>query len=167
MIQCSLQQMLFNTIFISFTLTSLVWTQLESKGFFQHGNFEDVKKSLQNVYKTRNIGSRFKPHRLFTTDEIADEAESFVEDEIQFLDSDLKPMRIGRLVAMDLDIEKDGEWIQNLEGTGRVWRAIIQSPGAYTISLRFSSFHLPDQAELYIIGPNVSLQIIFEDVNQA
>jgi hypothetical protein len=142
---------------------------VESDGVFRHSSFDEIRHLAKRPYiphATRHYP--FKTNRLYTRDlqtdakdheEDYDDENNYDEEDTpddNFYDLGLKPMRIGRLVAMDLDIEHDGEWTTSLDGSGRVWRAIVQSPGAFTISLRFSEFHLPERTELYIIGSNVS-----------
>ncbi len=67
------------------------------------------------------------------------------------------PYRFGESIPFPLTIEKDGEWHTHPSGTMRFWRAMISSPGAYSLSLFFDQFYLPPHGELYIVGANSTL----------
>lgn len=58
-------------------------------------------------------------------------------------------LRFGEALAVELDLERGGVW-EELSDGGRVWRARIHSPGAYSLSLVFSRFQLPPEAELFV-----------------
>lgn len=50
----------------------------------------------------------------------------------------------------NVSISTHGLWTQ--DGTLRRWRLLVHSPGAVSLSVLFRHFHLPDQAEFYVVG---------------
>jgi hypothetical protein len=68
-----------------------------------------------------------------------------------------KPYKFGEAVDFELDIKRDGEWSIDDSGTARVWRAVVQSPGASSLSVLFRRFFLPSGSEFYVIGQNMTL----------
>ena len=63
------------------------------------------------------------------------------------------PFKFGEAVQIDLNISAGhGDWsIDRLAGR-RVWRAIVRSPGALSLSFLFREFYLPPKSEFYIVG---------------
>lgn len=59
------------------------------------------------------------------------------------------PFRFGAEVAVDIGRDNAGVHDTLADGTV-IWRARIESAGAYSINLLFSEFELPDGAELYL-----------------
>ena len=53
-----------------------------------------------------------------------------------------------------LDARSTGTWEQM--GADRVWRLVVESPGAYSLNLGFSQFRLPDGAALWIYAPGAA-----------
>lgn len=58
------------------------------------------------------------------------------------------PYRFGANMDVDLDME-DGVW-QELEEGGRVWRLGISSPGAVSINFAFSTYQVPEGAQVFV-----------------
>ena len=71
-----------------------------------------------------------------------------------------KSFKFAESVPFELDSRLGGEWAFNEEGTARIWRAVVSSPGALSLSLSFSDFHLPQGGEFYVISTNVLGQFI-------
>jgi len=69
------------------------------------------------------------------------------QDSIRDLDRSL-PYRFGKEFEVDIDIDKDGQWI-NLSDGSRVWVINIQSSGAKTMNFIFDEFYLPPGSKLY------------------
>jgi lysyl endopeptidase len=63
------------------------------------------------------------------------------------------PFKFGEAIQLELDMSAgQGEWsIDNAAGR-RVWRAIIKSPNALSLSILFSEFYLPPDSEFYVVG---------------
>ena len=63
------------------------------------------------------------------------------------------PFKFGEAVSVELDITAGhGEWsIDNLNGR-RVWKVIVKSQGALSLSFLFSEFYLPPGGEFYVLG---------------
>lgn len=55
---------------------------------------------------------------------------------------------IGRIVPVNIDPKRGGEW-QSLRNGDRIWRVRIQAKGAEGISLYFSQFNLPRGARMH------------------
>jgi len=69
--------------------------------------------------------------------------------------SSTKPFKFAESLEMTLDIAKDGSWqdTRALDATPiKIWRAIVASDEALSMSLQFEQFRLPEGAEFYIIG---------------
>ncbi len=58
-------------------------------------------------------------------------------------------LRFGEVLPVDLSLASGGAWEELADG-GRVWRARVHSPGAYSLSLMFSRFQLPPEGELFV-----------------
>ncbi|MFN2394273.1 MAG: T9SS type A sorting domain-containing protein [Bacteroidales bacterium] len=59
------------------------------------------------------------------------------------------PWRFGDNLYVDITPENSGIW-DILENGDKIWRASIESEGAYTINLTFDKYKLPPGAELYV-----------------
>lgn len=75
------------------------------------------------------------------------------------------PFKFAQAVEYDIDMQKQGEWQEDKEGGVRRWRVQVKSPGALTISLLFSDFHLPKYGEFYVIGKYRTHGAYTADVN--
>jgi subtilisin-like proprotein convertase family protein len=79
-------------------------------------------------------------------------------DTFALLDEDEKqaefpaPSRFATPLEVDIDIERDGTW-DYLPGGDRIWRLLIESPGAQNLNLAFSTYLLPFGAALYLYNP--------------
>ena len=58
-------------------------------------------------------------------------------------------MRYGNLFSTDFGIDNSGEW-ETLESGDRIWRLLIESPGASAIKLLYDKFYLPEGTSLFI-----------------
>jgi lysyl endopeptidase len=68
----------------------------------------------------------------------------------------ITPYRYGTVVDTDYRPDQDGTWEQ-LPSNDWVWRLRIQSQNAVSLSLGFSRFELPEDASLYMYGPQGNL----------
>ncbi len=59
-----------------------------------------------------------------------------------------QPWRFGYKYDTNISLENSGSWISVEEG--RVWRTIIECPGAQTINLLLENFYLPEGATLFL-----------------
>lgn len=59
------------------------------------------------------------------------------------------PFRFGQGQEVSLGLTEGGEWLDLGDGR-RLWRARIESPGAWSLNLIFDRFQLPAGAELYV-----------------
>ena len=65
------------------------------------------------------------------------------------------PFKFGEAAPLKLDMAAgDGEWISDKQHRRRIWRAMVKSPAAVSISILFSEFYLPPDSEFYIVGKN-------------
>ncbi len=62
------------------------------------------------------------------------------------------PQRFAWPLAVDRDLERDGTWDLLSDGS-RVWRLLINSPGALSLNFAFSRFALPEGAQLHLHNP--------------
>jgi len=75
------------------------------------------------------------------------------------------PFRFGKIFEVDLDLDNSGLWTE-LEDGSRVWRLEISSPGAYSINLIYSRYHLPKGARLFVYSEDRSMVLgAFTDFN--
>ena len=63
------------------------------------------------------------------------------------------PYRYARLRSVDVSPSESGTWEQLPSGEW-LWRYRVQSPSAHSLSLKFDRLSLPDQAALYVYGPD-------------
>jgi hypothetical protein len=127
---------------LSTILTSLphCLAQVQTVGVFPHTTFATLNFDAKGLYSLPPMDNS----RILARELIAQQQGS------------LKPYKFGEAVDFVLDIKKDGEWSIDQRGTARVWRAVIQSPGASSLSVLFKKFYLPPGSEFYVIGKNVS-----------
>lgn len=112
--------------------------QVQTIGVFPHSTFSTLKVAPKSRYWLPPVDNA----RILATELIAQQ-------------SGVKPYKFGESVPFSLNIHRDGEWSIDPSGTARVWRAVIQSVGAESLSALFSDFYLPPSAEFYIVGRNV------------
>lgn len=63
------------------------------------------------------------------------------------------PFKFGEAVAANLDLQAGhGEWSVDNINQRRVWRAMVKSPGAVSLSILFSKFYLPADSEFYVLS---------------
>lgn len=114
--------------------------QVQTVGVFPHSTFANLKVASKSRYRLPPIDSA----RIIATELVSQQ-------------SGLKPYKFGEHVPFSLNIHMDGEWSIDPSGTARVWRAVIQSLGAESLSVFFSDFYLPTGSEFYIVGRNTTL----------
>ena len=128
---------LLGTAFI-LLLLGHVSAQVQTVGVFPHSTFASLKVTPKSRYRLPPIDTaRIVAHELLAHD------------------SGLKPYKFGEMVPFTLNIQRDGEWTIDPSGTAKVWRAVVQSMGAESLSVLFADFYLPPGAEFYIVGSNV------------
>jgi len=67
-------------------------------------------------------------------------------------------MRYGNLFSTDFGIDNSGEW-ETLESGDRIWRLLIESPGASAIKLLYDKFYLPEGTSLFIYNEDRDMVI--------
>lgn len=131
-------------IFGLFCLVGWVKGQVGTTGIFPSGNFSNLIITPKVQYILPPIdNTRILAHEL-----------------IEQKRGMLKPYRFGQSIPFSLSIKHDGEWSLHPSKSARVWHALIQSPGATSMSVFFDEFTLPQDSELYLIGRSVSLGVI-------
>ena len=65
---------------------------------------------------------------------------------------EIRPYQFGHAIATDFTPNRHGTWEQ-LPSGGWLWRLRIQSDGAVSLNLGFTSFQLPDGATLFVRDP--------------
>ncbi len=85
-----------------------------------------------------------------------DVAAMLAEDEIE--EAEGLPFRFGAPFDVDYSIENSGRW-EELSDGGHVWRLKISSPGAFSINLLYSRYHLPPGATLHLYNEDRSMTI--------
>lgn len=124
-----------------------VQAQVQSAGRFLHGSFATLMDLHQAPYRAPPINMAQIMARQ-THEEKGEEAAMRKP-----------PYKFGEPVAMTVDMEQAGEWEISPDGRARVWRAMVQSPGAQSLGLIFDRFYLPEGAEFYVLGGNVSMSM--------
>lgn len=123
------------------TLVTITYGQVQTVGLFPHTSF-----SAHLI--ADGAGRRYSLPPM-------DNARILARELIAQSAGGLKPYKFGEAVPFPLDIQRDGEWVIDPTGVARVWRAVIISPGASSLSVLFKEFYLPPGGELYVIGSNV------------
>ncbi|MBT0606650.1 T9SS type A sorting domain-containing protein [Aequorivita echinoideorum] len=75
------------------------------------------------------------------------------------------PWRFGLERNFSISIDNDGLWT-TLDDGSRVWRALIQSPGALNISINFNEFYIPEGSQFHLFNAahtDVSRTYTFND----
>lgn len=122
-------------------ISPLAQAQVQSPGLWAHSPFNRVADEL----KARYILPPMDNTKILARELIAQQM------------GGPKPYKFGEAVKFSINIKDDGEWRLHEEGTLRIWRAILHSPGAQSLSILFNEFYLPPHAELYVIGRNETL----------
>lgn len=65
--------------------------------------------------------------------------------------SSLKPYHFGKNFPVNIDIKKYGKVLQNTDSTN-IYLIGLQSKGAFSLSLLFKKFQLPEKARLFVIN---------------
>lgn len=123
-----------------------VSTQVQTVGVFPHTTFANLDVAPKSRYSLPPMDNS----RILARELIAQHH------------GGVKPLKFGEAVPFPLNIKTDGEWTIHPSGTARVWRAVIQSPGASSLSVQFREFFLPPGAEFYVIGPNVCVHLCLQ-----
>lgn len=76
-------------------------------------------------------------------------AEKLLEEDRYFEESRLKPLRFAQMIETDISPDKDGVW-HTLDNGGKIWQLKIISPGAYSLSVVFNKYIIPQGAEVFI-----------------
>ncbi|HWB64528.1 MAG TPA: T9SS type A sorting domain-containing protein [Chitinophagales bacterium] len=76
------------------------------------------------------------------------------DDEVNSRYTD-KPYRFGYNHIVNYNYNNSGRWV-NLPSGDRLWQIAVQAPGAYSINLAFSNFHMPAGAKMYIYSADGS-----------
>jgi hypothetical protein len=109
--------------------------QVEQPGRFSTGTFSKTAVSAQAVHRLPQQDNE----RLAKA---ADEEDARTG----------APFKFAQAIEYSIDMNKEGEWREDKEGGVRRWRVQVSSPGAVSLSLLFSDFHLPGEGEFYVIG---------------
>ncbi len=59
------------------------------------------------------------------------------------------PYRFGKSHAVELGLENSGVW-HSMSNGDRVWRLMVQCPGAFSINMTFHRFVIPDGAQVFL-----------------
>lgn len=63
------------------------------------------------------------------------------------------PFKFGEAIQLELDMSTgQGEWSTDNTTGRKVWRAVIKSANALSLSILFSEFYLPPESEFYLVG---------------
>jgi lysyl endopeptidase len=63
------------------------------------------------------------------------------------------PFKFGEAVPVALNMRAGhGEWTVDHINQRRIWRAMVKSPGAVSLSILFSRFYLPPDSEFYVLS---------------
>lgn len=125
--------------------------QVQVRGLFPCSSFEGIQRELNG-----------HPRTFFTLPPI-----NLARVLAQELSAEERPVKggssggykFGEDIPVEIDIDRDGEWGMNMDGTAKVWRAVVRSMGAKSLSILFDTFYLPPGSELYLIGRNVHIHI--------
>lgn len=117
-----------------------VHAQVQTVGHFQHGSFAAITDLGRILY-------RVPPLNVARV--LAQETEEAQRNVVK------RPYKFGEPIKLNVDARKAGEWSITNDGRAKVWRAIVQSPGAQSLAVIFDRFYLPEGAELYVLGRNV------------
>lgn len=71
---------------------------------------------------------------------------------------DISPPKIGKAITVYYTLNNSGKWFKNENGL-MIWRLGIKIPGAKSLGLNYSSFHLTGNAKVYIYDANKTFLI--------
>jgi lysyl endopeptidase len=74
------------------------------------------------------------------------------EKETEYNSSRLKSLVFAKPFSLDIAPDKDGAW-ENLADGSRVWRIALQSPGAGSLNIIFSTFRLRPGVSVFLYNP--------------
>lgn len=78
------------------------------------------------------------------------QAEDAIEDQYKDI-----PWRFGKAIAVDFDLQTNGNWENNGFGES-IWKLKIEAKDAISLNLNFSTFHLSKNAKLFLYNENYS-----------
>lgn len=125
-------------IFVTVFLVFFSNAQVQVEGRFRETVLMLQKAAHNSVYFAPKVDNR-----------ILQAQETFTDPHLT------KPYKFAESIPFPIDILTNGHWMETnaIDGTPiRIWRAVIASDDALSISLQFEDFHLPDGIEFYIIG---------------
>ncbi|MBX2829299.1 MAG: T9SS type A sorting domain-containing protein [Flavobacteriaceae bacterium] len=94
-------------------------------------------------WKQLNDSDTFQPHTLPTFDQKAIEAEDKIND-TRFD----RPWRFGFMHSVDYGFDQ-GQWV-TLDNGDRIWRILIESPGALSLNFIFDDFFMPQGGYIHL-----------------
>ncbi len=145
-----------NIVTISFlALLGLINGQVQIKG-----RFEETVLALQKAAFNAH-SSIFIPNKK--VDNLKLQMEEMFEDAKY-----TKPFKFAESLDLKVDALRDAMWqdTRALDGTPiKIWRAILASDDAVSLSVQFDEFHLPEGAELYIRGRDNMMGAFTAEVN--
>lgn len=124
---------------------STVHAQVQSVGQFQHSTFAAITDLGRILY-------RVPPLNIARV--LAREAEEAQQEPAK------RPYKFGEPIKLTVDAREAGEWSITSDGRAKVWRAIVQSPGAQSLAVIFDRFYLPEGSELYVLGRTVRVDCL-------
>lgn len=77
------------------------------------------------------------------------ETDKLLEEDLIFEESRLKPFRFAQMIETDIYPETVGVW-NTLDNGDKLWQLKISSPGAFSLSVVFDYFKVPQGAKLFI-----------------
>ncbi|MDK2978097.1 MAG: lysyl endopeptidase [Bacteroidales bacterium] len=111
--------------------------------FICHASFSQINQPglPHNIYHPKNsIPSIILPPV---------ETEKLLEEDFIFEESGLKPFRFAQMIVTDISPETCGTW-DTLDNGDKLWQLKISSPGAFSLSVVFDYFKVPQGAKLFI-----------------
>lgn len=133
--------LLLGSLLLWWVTLEVLHAQVQSAGRFLHGSFANLIDLKQAPYRAPPINIAQIMARQAQEEEEASMRKP--------------PYKFGERVAMTVDMKQAGGWSVSPDGRARVWRAMVQSPGAQSLGLIFDRFYLPEGAEFYVLGGNV------------
>ncbi|MGC9374521.1 MAG: T9SS type A sorting domain-containing protein [Bacteroidales bacterium] len=77
------------------------------------------------------------------------DTKKLLEEDFIFEESKLKPLRFAQMIVTDISPETCGVW-DTLDNGDKLWQLKISSPGAFSLSVVFDYFKVPQGAKLFI-----------------
>lgn len=150
--------MQLSQLVLSAAIAALLNAQVQVKGRFQ----DTVLAMQKSGHSVMSSGSEIYQPKAKVNNAVLQMEEMFENNQIT------KPYKFAESVDLKVDIKEDGSWMETraLDGTPiKIWRAVVGSDDALSLSLQFKEFHLPQGAELYIIGRESFMGAFTAEVN--